>query len=355
MNCCEKCFVDIEIKDIIKGKKQKGNCDFCGSKSVFVYDIEKNDELSNAFEGLIDVYSSVENIPEGYPKDKLNLLKNVLAAQWNIFNLSPDEIYKFLVALLPEKYDAQPEIFDKPIGILELFQRDYLREYSILGDKQWEDFVSEIKNKNRFHTNIINTEILGKVLLATVKKYKKGQYFYRARICNSNTGYPKKEMGAPPAGLATSGRANPAGVSCLYLADTEETTLHEIRAGVYDYVSVGKFKLLQDIEVVNLADIDKISPFKDLDINLIAINLPHLKKIGYDIAKPLRRYDSDLDYIPTQYICDYVKSMGLAGIEYKSTMHENGINCAIFDSGLFSCISTRVYDIQSLSYQYNKV
>ncbi len=162
-------------------------------------------------------------------------------------------------------------------------------------------------------------------------------------------------MGAPPARKASAGRANPEGISCLYLADSLDTTLHETRASVYDYISVGKFKLLQDIEVVNLAAIDKVSPFQEIDISLLAINQPHLKKIGNEISKPLRRHDSILDYLPTQYISDYIKSEGFAGIEYKSTMCKDGVNFAIFDEALLECIEIEEYDIESLSYKYNQV
>ncbi len=354
MNCCEKCFKDIEIKALIK-KQKKGNCDFCGSKNTYISDVSECLEIKENFERLIDVYSSESSRPEAFPKEKMDLLKNILAYKWNIFNLQPDAIYRFLTTLLPERYMEQPEIFDNPVGIFEEINDDYLGEYSILGKYQWEDFVTEIKEKNRFHTNIINKDVLSKVLQASFKVYKKGTIFYRARTCQDERGYTKNEMWAPPPQMASSGRANPEGISCLYLADSIDTTLHEIRAGIYDYVTVGRFVLQKDIEVVNLADIDKISPFKDLDISLIAANIPHLIKIGQNIAKPLRRYDSSLDYLPTQYICDYIKSEGFSGIEYKSTMLNAGTNYAIFNEKLFKCTKTEVYEVQSLNYGYQSV
>lgn len=113
---------------------------------------------------------------------------------------------------------------------------------------------------------------------------------------------------------------------------------------------MGKFILQKDVEVVKLSDINKLSPFVGLDINLIAANIIHLNKISKNIAKPLRRYDSSLDYLPTQYICDYIKSKDFAGIEYKSTMFEGGTNYAMFDASMFKCIDTKVYDIKSIKY-----
>ena len=151
------------------------------------------------------------------------------------------------------------------------------------------------------------------------------------------------------------GRVNPTGISILYLSDSKETTLYEVRAGVYDFVTVGSFKLLKDIEVINLANIDRISPFIGVDYGFdftqYAINIEHLKMIAQEIAKPLRN-DNVLEYLPTQYISDYIRSKGYDGIEYISTMYKSGINLAVFDPMLFKCTSTNVYDVKSILYSY---
>lgn len=131
--------------------------------------------------------------------------------------------------------------------------------------------------------------------------------------------------------------------------------MYEIRAGVYDFVTMGRFKLQKDIEVINLADIDRISPFIGIDYGFdftqYAMNIEHLKMIAQEIAKPLRN-DNALDYLPTQYISDYIRSKGYDGIEYISTMCKNGINLAVFDPSLFKCTGTNVYDVKSISYSY---
>ncbi|MDB7989944.1 RES family NAD+ phosphorylase [Faecalicoccus pleomorphus] len=355
MRCCERCFKDPEIKAIIRGNNTRGNCDFCHSNNVFICNLENNEYLKDNFESLLDVYTPIDEMEHTYPKEKADLIKNILCTQWSIFNLDTDAVYKFLVSLLPEKYSEQPTLFDNPIGISGTVDEEYMSRYSILGTYQWEDFVKEIKEKNRFHTNIINKDNLKTILLSTCKQYKAGSIFYRARICHDKQGFDEKDMGAPKAPNVSAGRANPEGISCLYLADSIDTTFHEIRAGVFDYVTIGTFRLLKDIEVINLAAIDKISPFQEIDCSLLAINLPHLRKIEYEISKPLRRHDSLLDYLPTQYISDYIKSIGFAGIEYKSTMCKLGVNFAIFNEKLFECIDTKSYDIDSLTYGYSGV
>lgn len=95
MKCCEYCFKDVEIKAIIRGQNQKGQCDFCAKNNVYVVDIDTNTEIKDHFERLIDVYSSEIEMPDGFPREKVDLLKNILSTNWNIFNLEPNYIYRF--------------------------------------------------------------------------------------------------------------------------------------------------------------------------------------------------------------------------------------------------------------------
>ena len=352
MICCEKCFKDIEIKAIIKSLNQEGKCELCGKSNVYIYNTDTNNELSEMFVDLINIYTANDDLPNDYPHEKMNLLKDELCRRWSIFSVDNDLAYRAITSICHEKYQEHPEIFDAPIGILELDQKDYLKEYSIMKTFEWEDFVEGIKTKNRFHTDFLNLEVFYSFCNYIKKTYKAGTIFYRARICPDDTGFTTDKMGAPPVENATAGRANSAGISCLYLADKEKTALYEIRAGIYDYVAVGKFVLKEDIEVVNLTLVDQISPFGGIDNTVHAVNKRHLKKISDEIARPLRRHDSLLDYLPTQYISDFIKCKEFAGIEYKSTMYRSGYNLAIFDERLFECVNVDVYDIRELIYNY---
>ena len=358
MFCCSNCFADAEIKAIIDGNKTTGNCDFCGSHDAHVYDIGKDQTITELFDGLLDIYTPISNLPADFPREQTDLIKNILCSNWRIFNLKPDGAYRLITAICADRYKDQPELFDSPVGIKQWQDRDYLEENSILKNNCWNDFVEGIKRKNRFHSNYINTDMLFTFLRCTVKSHRKGEVMYRSRICPDEKGFKKIEMGPPPDNRAKGGRVNPTGISILYLSDSKETTLYEIRAGVYDFVTLGSFKLLKDIEVINLADIDRISPFtgvqRDFDFTQYAMNIEHLKMISQEIARPLRN-DNALDYLPTQYISDYIRSRGYDGIEYISTMSKNGANLAVFDPTLFKCIGTNVYDVKSISYSYTQL
>jgi len=358
MYCCNNCFADAEITAIINANKQIGTCDFCGSMNVHVYELGKDQTIAELFDGLLDIYTPTSDLPDDFPRGQTDLIKNILCYNWHIFNLKPDCIYRLITAICSERYKEQPDLFDSPVGIHQSQDNNYLEDNSILKNYCWEDFVEGIKHKNRFHSDYVNTDILFVFLRCAVKSHKVGEVLYRSRICPDKNGYLRKEMGPPPDRKATSGRVNPTGISILYLSNSRDTTLYEIRAGVYDYVTVGCFRLNRDIEVINLADIDKISPFIGIDYGFdftqYAMNIEHLKMIAQEIAKPLRN-DNVLDYLPTQYISDYIRSKGYDGIEYISTMCKNGTNLAIFDQSLFKCTSTTVYDVKSISYSYDQL
>ncbi|MFD1065674.1 RES family NAD+ phosphorylase [Oceanobacillus locisalsi] len=357
MICCEKCFKDAEIKGIIRSLKRKGDCETCRSKNAFIYDTNENNELTDNFNHLLGIYTSVSSLPKEFPKEKLSLLKDTLKDKWNIFNIGSEWIYLLIRDICKEKYEEDPELFDSPVGILEMNESAELKAYSILIDHNWDVFKEEIKTNNRFHKSYINTSALEALFSYMEINIEKGQKLYRARISNQN-GYPIAEMGAPPAGKSSSGRVNPEGINYLYLAAENKTAISEVRAAAYDYVTVGEFILEEDVTVVDFTEIDKISPFSGIDVLQLAINIEHLNKINIEIAKPLRRNDSPLEYLPTQYIADFIKSLQskngqrYAGIKYKSTLHMEGFNIAFFDEKLFKCTNALVYEVDKVDYRY---
>lgn len=353
MICCEKCFTDEQIKAMIRGLDNIGDCEICYSSCVAIYDTEKNNELVDDLNSLLDVYYSKRDLPEDFPKEKLTMLKDELYDNWNVFAVPREKVYTLISHICSEKYTENPDLFDSPVGIMEAHNTNYLAEHSLMKNHQWIDFVNEIKENNRFHTDFINTEVIDYYSNYATYSYRKGTVFYRARI-SSEDGYSIDKMGPPPIGKATSGRANPLGISCLYLSNDIKTTIHEIRAAAYDFVSVAEFELMKDIEVVDFTLLDRISPFVLENKTKYAINLEHLRNISSEIAKPLRRNDSPLDYLPTQYIVDFIKSKNHSGVKYQSTMNKGGYNVAIFDEKLFKCRKVDVYDVQ-IEYGWDKV
>jgi len=175
---------------------------------------------------------------------------------------------------------------------------------------------------------------------------------YRARISTEKKGFTLNDMGAPPKHKRTAGRINPEGVGVLYLASDKITVLNEVRASAFDYVSIGKFQALQDILVVNLSDVGKTSPFYyDKELEKFAANRRVFQEIAAEIAKPLRRNDSPLEYLPTQYIAEFIKSQKYGGVEYESTLKKGGYNLAAFREDLFEPVAVETIEISEILYQ----
>jgi hypothetical protein len=118
----------------------------------------------------------------------------------------------------------------------------------------------------------------------------------------------------------------------------------------------GEIRLKKQIEILSLRGIENYSPFQlDDEIEEFLIHRSYLAKLEKELPKPLRRQDRKLDYLPTQYLSEYIKYLGYDGIEYGSSLNSTGYNLAIFDNDCADCISTKIYEIVSLDYIYNEV
>ena len=253
-----------------------------------------------------------------------------------------------------EGYDIRIDKINKTLNEFEI--KDLNEVQSI-----WDRFKAEIKHKNRFHisnTNLIDLKKLKTIFgnESFIKTLKKGRSFYRCRI-SSKTGFTNDEMGNPPNKFATSGRVNPKGISYLYLGSRIETTFYESRASLFDYASVAEFRLKDDVKVLDLRNIDyDIIPWAENDnVQLFLSHSPFLKTLQEEISLPIRKQDKDLDYIPTQYISEYIKSLGFDGVEYQSSLDSEGYNLAVFNPEKFECIETKVYDINSIKLNYTEI
>ena len=64
----------------------------------------------------------------------------------------------------------------------------------------------------------------------------------------------------------------------------------------------------------------------------------------------MRRYDSELEYIPTQFICEYIKVFTRAkGIRFRSSLHKEGNNIVFFESALMECKSVKKVKIRNIN------
>lgn len=85
------------------------------------------------------------------------------------------------------------------------------------------------------------------------------------------------------------------------------------------------------------------------------VNENTLRQIQNDLARPMSRLDSDLDYLPTQYISDFAKFLGYDGVKYFSTFDKTSYNVALFDSSACDCTYHRNFLIGDLEYKMSAI
>lgn len=361
MVCCVNCFNDKEIKAAIKMMRHKGNCPICGSLDTWIYDsaLGEGDSLvSDMLTSIIEIYIPDSELPYTYPDSDKKTISERLCNEWHVFSGSSSEVLEIVKGIVDESLFLSEKLLVEPVGIPQLYDEEYLRRKSIMGVHTWEEFKKSIRNVNRFHNDYINFVLLRDLLKEAEISIPAGEKLYRARVSNErgSKGFSKKEMGAPPDDIASPGRANSKGQSCLYLSSRKKTTVKEIRAHAFDYVTIATFKLVREVNILDLCSIAHNSPFyTNTDKIDFLINNRILCAIESDLSKPMSRWDSDLDYLPTQYISDFAKICGYDGVRYISTFDKESYNIALFDPSACACIYRRNFLVGDLDYKIHAV
>jgi len=311
-------------------------------------------ELSVFFKPILDLYEV--NVEHG------RLIEHQIISDFNSKIFSPQVVERNMVKILFQDI-VQDDIED----YRDLLERNVLLNVKSNGDEEvlirplnttWDSFSEEIKTVNRFHfVNELDLDKLKNLFKHFEKEIPKGRKFYRARIATGKSGYSRKEMRNPPNNLARGGRANPEGISYLYLSSDIKTTMYETRASLFDYVSVATFRLEENLKIVHLSQ-ETYDVFRLAEIEQLGEVILHgsfINKLEEELSKPKRKSDSDLDYLPTQYLSELIKSMDIDGIEFKSSLYEKGYNLAIFNPDKFKAINVEVYDVSAIEVNYDKV
>lgn len=357
MICCMECFHDPEVRASIEMIGNKGDCPICKKHNVWIYNSERDNINTNVEEllnSIIEIYVPESELPDTYPIEEKMKIEDRITKDWNIFSGDSSEVKEIVSGIVNESLDLDSRLICEDVGIPELFDESYLKDNSILGTASWSEFKKYLRNINRFHYKYINLEILEPILKETETVISNGQKFYRSRVSNEKgvKGFLRSEMGAPPDDVASAGRANSKGQSCLYLSNNRKTTVKEIRAHAFDYVTIATFRTNREIRVLDLSSITHNSPYYAGTSKIsYLINENHLKQIASDMAKPMSRWDSELDYLPTQFISDFAKFLGYDGVKYYSTFDRDAYNLAIFDVTACDCIYHRNYLIGDLDYK----
>lgn len=229
-------------------------------------------------------------------------------------------------------------------------------------------FEQTVKRRNRYFRDSEVENFLQTVLASSNKRKKdlpKGQYLWRAQMGHAwapyeqdgeyfeiPSPYPPKRM-KPLRHEAVEGRANPKGISCLYLATDKETAMAEVRPWFGSLVSVGQFRTYDDIVLIDCSLCH--------EKNLIYFEEPTPEKREHSVwadidkafSKPMTNNDRIADYVPTQILSEFFKNNGFDGIIYKSLLGD-GVNVAIFDVDKAELINCFLYEVDKVSFSFKE-
>lgn len=284
---------------------------------------------------LYTLFSLYESAPDGEPIVKM------LVEEWQIF--ANDASLDYVLGQM-----RYPFHLDDKVRYIAEYQ-NYLQI--------WKDVKEEVKTNTRFfcHLGAI-ADILREYDIDndSLQLFKNNKY-YRARVHHKEEPvFPKENMGCPKdPTLATPGRANPRGIRYLYLCSDDLTPFYEVRPYYLDRVDIGEFLIKEDeLKIVDFTE--KVNLFKVFYDDGEDVFKQKVKRrvlfdaFSSDLSKPLRSFDSELEYIPTQYICEYFKDSGADGIMFQSSVREKGKNLVLFYPEKAECVEVFPYEVNQI-------
>ncbi|WP_295536733.1 RES domain-containing protein [uncultured Thioclava sp.] len=332
MLCCANCFGDVGLRDILPSlSSEKGKCDYCGSEDMSL--VKPID--------LFDLFSAVTNIYEE-ADDGLGLVQ-WFRDDWAMFQNPQMDDFRAKDLLAAILDDA--EALRKKYRPSDRFKSNRL--------ERWEQLTKELRSRNRYFPEVeIDFARLGE-LLDFLRAPDFTDTWFRARINSSDSPFAIENMGAPPVGVASHGRANPPGIPYLYIGSSPETSIAEIRPHTGETATVAEFEIAaKDLALIDLrAPKQLISPFSlgDEDkIGALRGDIDFLERLGNELTRPVRPQAAAIEYVPSQYLCEFIKRSGWDGVLYSSSVSD-GVNLALFDPSKASPKDVAIWRVEKVT------
>lgn len=164
-------------------------------------------------------------------------------------------------------------------------------------------------------------------------------------------GFDEENCDAPPKEYAVAGRANSTGISFLYAASDKKTAIMEMRPQIGQHFNICKIEIRKNIVLFDFTyttnELKEDEYTKSGDLYAIS------KEFSYP------NYGNPEDYVPTQYLCGYLRVKGFDGIRYKSAVSPEGTNVIIFDTDsanrVYKIIESRVYEVENIDIKFEQI
>lgn len=327
--CCTKCFGDTKLQAIMDRQQSKNickedNCEcfYCGTKATKLYKIA---DFAEVLVGFLEFYEIAKTSEKAVP------LYDLLRRDWGLLeDLEDQKAGKLLMKVFADLEE---------VGNLENRSEEKSLRLREEADEIWSQFTKEIVSNNRWLWDESIKESLKEATEWAFLFTSVGDSsdWYRCRISSDNAEYKSEsEMREPPAEKSVVGRANPQGISYLYLSASRKTAVHEVRPHPGQKIYIAKFMPQETMRLADLTDVlNAISPFSDRDdrrdLEKILFTKIIMDKFSQALSKPVTP-GNEAEYIPTQYLCECFKSVKADGIIYNSSLHGEGKNLVLFST-----------------------
>jgi hypothetical protein len=225
----------------------------------------------------------------------------------------------------------------------------------------WAAFRDEISSKSRFfsrHAQEMLDRMFGDLTALTTEDGggvirswgpHSRPLIYRGRVATSRAELerfvadPALELAAPPHEFARAGRMNGAGISVFYGALSPATCVAELRPPVGSYVVLVGFV---PARTLRLLDLDRLRRAA-VDVSIFHLDYAgrrgraaFLRRLSWDLSRPVMPTSQELDYLPTQAVAEYLANLpgvALDGIMFASSQAgDRTQNIALFHHASFA-------------------
>ena len=272
---CADCFEGPTLKEVISDGAEAHSCSYCGTSSEVKIASRITDVAWHIRECIDREYTDPANeLPyesreggyQGTVYDTDELLFEIIGIE---LTFEDDDLREDLVKLVdPEDINAWCEC--------DFFGTD--PDETLLFN--WQSFCQIVKHSRRFFFNELSPsphsvgEFAPRDLLAKIQEVVEefglittlgpSATIYRVRFSGLGEAYSTPaELGPPPQErVLQANRMNPPGVSMFYGAESLETALKET-ASDPGYCSIGRWRLLSDINILDFSRLPEPIPFFD--------------------------------------------------------------------------------------------
>lgn len=351
MLCCPKCFFSELLRKEIVQRGQLGSCDFCGLDGQPCVTTESLRTQFNCFMSAyhpalmldalgINAPSLIHNLASVMQKDGVLLFSD---------ELSIDRRNSLLDAIL-----------GFPAGKSSQHWTSALERITPLGLRGgWNAFRDHVKHRRRYVVKSSDIEDfdlsaeLGTRNSHFCEEASPVNTFFRARLHDGGTEHRRlqfSEVEAPPPEICKAGRANAAGIRVLYVADSAETAIAEIRPHIGAVVSVGQFRPRRRMNVFDLSkppSMAALDPFCEgfaKEMRTAAF----FAKLNEEFSRPIPPFAPERDYAPTQIVAEFIAEHGFAGVKYRSAMRPDGCNYVFFDCAELETVAIETFKVREV-------